>query len=230
MILPDPLQRYAAYWKFYAEQKIRKGTDYYLTLDNGAFENGGDPLSPSRLLGLASLLQVDEVVIPDKMYDAETTTSLFKDWMDVYGPMHSYRWAVVVQGTTPAEAWGHLKWLLNQTMYQTICLPKLLVGLDPDIRPEMVEAIVRERPELDIHFLGIHPKAPMDFRPVIEDVRSCDTSLAGVAALNGINLEWTLDLVKLSKRSEYYWTEPLTVEAYDLLKTNLDTMEDWLNA
>lgn len=226
MVLPDPLSRYEDYYTFYVQRK-RNNSDF-LIMDNGAFENGGRPLDRSRLMGLAALLQVNEIVIPDTMKDSRTTQRQFRDWQEAYPLRSDYLWSAVVQGKTDEEARNHMYWLVGQVGIQTICLPKLLVDIRPTLRAELAEMIHDIRPGLNIHFLGLHHAAPNDFALVKELVRSCDTSLAAVAALNDVRLDWTLDIKKLSSRPSYFWTKRMSEEKLALLNTNIQIMQDWV--
>ena len=198
----------------------------YIILDNGAAEGVETPWRD--LLEQAETYNVDEIVLPDVLGDAEETLRRIKDVL--FGAPRQFRYMAVAQGGDGREVREMIEYLCTLGNIDTIGIPRHLVGTNPHARVELVDwmriqglSSIRE-----IHLLGMHPSFPAELDLFRQEklcgyIRTVDTSMPFVAALNNRNL-WQ-DHSPLSSRPDDYFKVHLTADQARLATWNFNYLK-----
>lgn len=211
------------YATFYASAKG------YKILDNGAAE--GRRVDNEDLMSCASLLGVDEVVIPDCLGDAEETIFLaegFEEWA-AQAPGLSYMG--VVQGESLEEILECAQAFARMEYISVLGLPRHLCSIDKSIRLDFCEQLPDEG--LGARFSSIHCLGSSSWiREVvclseINNVRGLDTALPVVMGLRKIDLVF----------ERHYWHQPhptqffkreISEEQEVYIARNIETYRKWI--
>jgi hypothetical protein len=227
------------YVDYYRERR-RKGD--LLILDNGAHENGiGE--GAEYLLSKATLVNAQEVVVPDVLFDrrgsVERTKRFLKYIVSKHGSVEyelagSPRLMLVPQAPERAE-WG-------------VCLRAMLAAWDsiiPDhtespvigiskdydnwrgglvrLISDFVEPLYDER-DFDVHLLGwsnnLWSTAEISLR--FPWVRSTDSAKPFVFAKNHIRLEPGGHIPRYPRRDQEYFSKPLTPRQWEIAMVNIE--------
>lgn len=228
------------YTRFYRD---RRDKGDYLILDNGAHENGAGE-SPEVLIAKADALGVQELVLPDVLFDRRGTIERTKQMLKwIAGPGWSAyciagcpRLMVVPQGKDRADWAACLASLLRTWDYWTRLMPGPIsppvIGISKDYDefrgglPYMIghyiEPVFKDRP-CDIHCLGW----PNDLWAIaiiarmFPWVRSTDSAKPFVYAKNAILLEPGGNIPKYPRRDPDYFTEDFTTAQRTLALRNV---------
>lgn len=171
----------------------RKGQ--YVILDNGLYESSmiSNNLEDIIQLAESSGIIVDEIVIPDAMFDMGKTIKLFEaNYYTIKKWGHKYRFMFVAQAGNPREFEKVMEFISEprwQDLNLSVGIPKKCI-----IPRDSVTAInaYRNCPH-PIHLLGIKDT----FKELINVrwyIRSCDTSQLATIAKNETNLD-ELDII-----------------------------------
>lgn len=126
LVLAHLVKHHHFYEQFYCREKKFK------TLDNGAFENGGVPLSIEEIVQIAARINADEIVLPDTMYSGKETAAQVKkaiDYLKEKNLLSKYKLMAVVQGKTEPEWLECFEELHNIKEINTIAINKLSTPL-----------------------------------------------------------------------------------------------------
>ena len=124
MALAHLVLKSSAYSQFYKNESMFK------ILDNGTFE--GEPIPFEKVLTIAELINAQEIVLPDIMYDSKQTVQLADNTMGLLmkkGLLTKYRWLGVVQGRTEEEWWDCFHYFNHHPHISTIGINKLSTPL-----------------------------------------------------------------------------------------------------
>lgn len=189
---------YAAFFK------ARKEEGKFVIMDNGAAE-GVNPTA-AELLPIYSLVEPNEIVLPDVVYNKEETVRRTKEAYNLFSEYDlekKYKYMAVPQGETFSEWLECLRLFLQQTNITTIGVSKFVtpkfqkeMGDDANVRLECVDAIITIAEMMDrdieIHLLGCW-KDPSEIHRIAEvfgpKVRGTDSGIAYVYTRN--NVEYT---------------------------------------
>jgi hypothetical protein len=148
----------------------------FIILDNGAPE--GELVSSTVLLEIANTIRADEIILPDVLYDSETTI-MMSTQKDLLKAIPEHKRMVVPQGANWDE-WRHcLTELHRRCRPATIGIPKWQQRL-PDGRAYAIDLIKghREWSRCNVHLLGLARPPAIEFAQLnYPTVRSVDTAL-----------------------------------------------------
>jgi hypothetical protein len=156
--------------------------DRYTILDNGAAE--GPAISWNQLAILADKWHVNEVVLPDKLGDAEFTIEVARQAGPLTAPLRErgIKIMAVVQGQTLAEVMKCVYAYAGWEHIDVIALPRILnKNFMSTSRVRLAESLA-EDPLLShqtIHCLGAYYPFPTEIKSLAQlpNVRSMDTSM-----------------------------------------------------
>ena len=220
LILPQHIDhlRRTAYKLFY------QTTSGYKILDNGAAEN--KLMKNDDLMGIARMLSVDEIVVPDILGDAAASYQLAKQF-EPYALDHSwFKYMGVVQGRDRAEIAQSVHMLMDLEYISVLAIPRhLCQKVSRYERFDIVYAMgtdIAERFEA-VHFLGSSgwPKEVV----LLADLplaRGIDTSYPTYMAQMGYGLAepWC-------PRPKKYFKTALIDEKEELARDNIEQYRMW---
>lgn len=184
-----------AYTSFYRLQGAREGS--YVILDNGVIE--GDPRPILELIQKAEIINADEIILPDKLCDMETTLELSYDALqaaEAFKP--ELKLMAVPQGET-LEEWLECARIMLDWDIHCLGIPKVLTKIGGrDARLEVLKELGNRRRGVEVHLLGCW-ESPLE--PLMIDravacrailpVRGIDSSIAYVYAREGLSISQT---------------------------------------
>jgi hypothetical protein len=244
LLLPQLLM-----YRNYSGMAVRaRNSENFVILDNGAAE--GVEVSHSMLLSQAQTYLVNEVVCPDVLRSSFATLATTEKFMDYVankymlpGQRHNrhgdLKFGFVAQGTSTMESesfiWHMLKESKYHEFYQTVYLPRLLIGETRDFlaRINVVRWMRNAHLECDIHLLGTHPawvREVQAARSSGREIRSVDTSAPFNFALAGasvMNSNRSFNLPGPSREPGYFDMEA-TRFPEELTRDNVEAMKDWV--
>lgn len=241
LMLPQLFPR-PKYQKAYHEFVMQ---DNFVILDNGAAED--NQVTQQELLQIAFEMRVDEVAIPDTLYDANVTLlqldsffSMNLDMIDQLQKRYGTQFGFVAQGNDIIEAFVLVDTVLRcrwEQYISTVYLPRLLVerrGVR-HARIKLAEQIYNAFGDrLNIHLFGSAPSYTREARIAAVDapyIRSIDTSLPYNLAYNMAALVERSSTSKYEsgKRPDNYFEQP--AEKFDsaILQENLSVYRSWAN-
>ena len=215
---------------------VMRSSEAYILMDNGAFE--GDQLPISKINEAASLVNADEIVLPDVLGEPKETLRL--SWKAL-GKLAIQRVMFVPQGRT-YEAWkGCLDaWLTKwwespwgETYSLSLGVSNLRgakgTKAQKGTRGELLRYAVSK--ELPIHLLGVSDMADFTSNELQEahslGIRGVDTSSAFAMAAKGKLLTPTTPKVFLGPPDKY---EVLPTWARRLALLNMTLLSQWVEA
>ncbi len=204
----------------------------YVILDNGAFE--GSLVAAKELLEIACRYKVTEIVIPDRMKNADVTIEMAKSFYAMAERTYHaerFRFMFVVQGDTWYEMNRCLHWAMEQRWIHTIAIPRhtLETCLDATARLNMAETI-KLHSKKAIHFLGASPLWPEEIIEAAKSkiVRGMDTSMAYVYGIAG--KPWpSQDFIDSALTRDVYFQTILNKEQEELIDVNVERMLKYAN-
>lgn len=221
----------ARYRDFYLE----KSKEYdWVILDNGAAEDV--TFGPKHLITIADMIQADEVVVPDTLFEAEETLSQALAFSRFAVPEYestgkNVRYMAVLQGRNWNDFVKCLKAYCEMAplgYITTVGIPRLMpmVCEDPVARPRILQLALEQYSHLgmEFHCLG----SSEDLREVQElskwpNARGIDTSVPISMALEGLRIDEHERIPRMESffdESQYDW---------DLLQHNIETYLAWAN-
>jgi len=230
MILPEQVDN-KMYREFY---KTAYHDNTFKILDNGAAEYW--QLEDADLIKLAFEFQVNEIVVPDVMGDAQSTAGKVASFA-FYAAQHAdlFSYMGVVQGKTVEELKDCLALYIKLPWITTIGFPRCLQQLGKDTRVQMIEAFqdVITSTGKAIHCLGAtqDPLEVLKLRKL--KVRSIDTCMPIDFAIAGISLEQITDpdnILRYMGRHENFFEWTPKIENYSLVVDNCATYAEWADA
>ena len=150
-------------------------SDKFKMIDNGAYELG-KPISDEQLVRLAYQMDVDEVIAPDVLNDAQQTLMRTRHFLETQ-TLRGLRVCVVPQGRTISE-WIECYKRMCRLPVQTIAIP-IWIQKRFRARPLVVKRLLKEgifEKSLDHHLLGLDNISELYEYPK-GVIRSVDTSL-----------------------------------------------------
>lgn len=238
LILPS-LVTNETYRQFYRD----KTTSDWVTLDNGVAE--GHLTSFGHLLSIAKATNVQEVVLPDVLYDQDKTLDyLVASFYEAFKHRFNLRFMFVPQGKTINEIIQCAEQAFNMCpgIISTIGIPRHILSEGIAARAQIVWALrERIRGPFEIHLLGTHPGVVEELIEMGRDfkdagVRSVDTSLAWNAMLESAPLKepkclsYNLEVRRqpIAEFAKAYF-EPGFEEAQEfMLRSNMEAINTWV--
>lgn len=179
------------YARYYANRAKMSNT--YVLMDNGAAE--GDQLSMDDLIRACRIIEPDEIVLPDTLYDADDTLNKFNNSLSYFKTdmRLPYKIMAVPQGAT-FEDWKRCaEEMVKDIRVDTLGISKFIhiFSGNDNIRydaAEYIECLMNKykRYNLEVHLLGC--SEPLCVVNKIFDrfnfVRGCDSALAYIYAQN----------------------------------------------
>ena len=161
--------------------------DYQPPMTNGEKAQSAQTMTFDEYYEIAKLIEADEAVSPDVLYDGEATLTQFRRFAKMYGwknPNIMY----VPQGKTITE-WIENYWEMHLSPYSifvsTIGIPKWLSShYGWEVRRNLTDVVNEE--EYDIHFLGASQPQDFKFHP---RVRSWDSSIPVALAQHNLKVD-----------------------------------------
>lgn len=168
-----------------------KAAGGYKILDNSLIELGGS-VNLDRLLYAASLIDANEVILPDVFQDCSGTLEAVEYALVVIDRIYQgkppFKLMAVAQGNTWAEWDRCYTHLISYPEVDVIGIPKVCAKMLPGGRPEVMRRSGCRLQEKDHHLLGVWYSAEELFRyDHPEMIRSCDTVLASYMAKYSLN-------------------------------------------
>lgn len=205
LLLSQFVQHGNRYTKYWGHQKL----NIYKILDNGAAE--GQQVNDNTLISSAQVVNADEIIIPDTLYDGDGTYNRAKAFISTLSPVEKkqFKFMAVVQGKSKdewMECWNKLK-SIPEVDY--IGLSKLSVPrcfeYDPSFNPNfpimwsrlkctsmMKDKYVVKKP---LHLLGLDNPLELQYQNKHDFVRSNDSCLAISEALHDIKFDEEIGMV-----------------------------------
>lgn len=206
----------------------------YTILDNGAAE--GTAYSWNALAVFTEQWDVDEVVLPDKLGDAEFSIANAIDAGKLAAPLinRDIQLMAVAQGRTMAEI---MKCIYAYSMMEHISvigLPRILnQSFQATSRLRLAEAMAKDPDlhHLEVHCLGAYYPFPKEVQELAQlpNVRSMDTSMPWVYGMAGLSLSNPGKADSL-KRVDNYFEAELTHGQRRKCEQNVDTILSWAKA
>lgn len=238
LLLPQLFDNYLQYETYYTympkkkDHKQHSTCDKFYILDNGAAE--GEPFGLSELQEMAvDHGGIDEIVLPDKMGDGETTQQFLdgvrKELLPAWGYMY------VAHGQSAWEVLNRAAYALQHPMVTTIGLPRCLFDtvkqndygerLRCKLAEELQETILRD---FSVHLLGAHPLWYQEAQQAASSkyIRSMDTSLPYVIASHGYMMSGATP-IGLTRKEGYFDWQP-TNEEDSKAHFNVQLMDRWV--
>jgi hypothetical protein len=201
----------------------------YVILDNGAAE--GCTVTPNELTDIAERFKVDEVVLPDVMYDTlQTSVKVWEFMRAIEGSEHDYKLGLVATGRSGEEAYEFALGMVDQwpDKIDVLYLPRLLVTEEyPWRRLDLARNIHEVLPDLPIHFLGAnsHFIEEMRYAGELDFLRGMDTSAPYNYAFAGEALDGGAKI----NRPDDYFTRSTDEFDLGLVQYNIDVARKWAN-
>lgn len=164
------------YWNWYRRAQAR---GQFIIVDNGAAEPESERAPFHQIMDLALTMDVDEIILPDKLRDKEATLDMSLD-SNILKHIPNRKRMVVPQGST-WHAWSDcLHTLMSYCDPASIGVPKWLEEWEGG-RPRALEIIVNHGYEkrAHIHLLGIHSRPFAEVAnalKVYKGIRGLDTA------------------------------------------------------
>lgn len=203
--------------------------DQFVILDNGLAEDA--QVNSADLINIAVDFSVDEVVIPDTMYDATRTQEqatdfaqrLRKIWPDEGWP---FKLQFVAQGHNRSSVERSMRWAENTRWIDTIALPRHLLETCNDIA--IRHKLCLQPGSKPIHLLGGAPVFPNEMQHEFDPrgrVRSHDTSSAFYFAYEKQPLNRPVPVG--IKRPENYFDLPAEDFQESYVDLNVSLLMEW---
>lgn len=224
------------YAEFYCSAKT---AGQFVLMDNSLWELK-EALSPEILYRASSMVNPDELIIPDVFRDGPATIESFGRFMEVSSSWNHRPWKrnmVVVHGEDREEWLECFDYFSNEPEAHTLALPKVL---DEMWKPggrlgavEFIERTGRVNPTKQYHCLGIW-EDPIEVLLLAAHswVRSLDTALPIHAGMQGVRFHPELGLSRRRpKRPHQYFNAPFEQLAPHLadIQYNVLTILGWAN-
>jgi hypothetical protein len=225
MVLPEVLVASEDYRTFY------RGSVGYKILDNGVSETGR-PLAPTELMDLALSQQVDEIVVPDIMGNADGTIELAEQFKRTVPRLLSVKYMGVAQGTIMSDFYRCVEYWLAQDWVSTIAFPRCIQIRGDHARWEAVEYWQDDilGAGKDIHCLG----STQDITEVKAlsnlHIRGIDTCMPIDFARSGLNLQEVQNgpnRVRYLGRTDGYFDWVPSEDQNRLVVQNCNTYLEW---
>jgi hypothetical protein len=187
MFLTHLVEKYPFYAKFAKEVKG------YKILDNSLIELGG-AVDMKRILDAAEKIGADEIILPDVFQKGPETIDAVNMALSELNDRYvnrswPYKLMAVAQGRDEHEWYECYHELLNNPDIDVIGVPKVLAKAHPKGRPYFVDKYcdLKRKPH---HLLGLwYSVTELDEYRCKDQIRSCDTVLAGFMAKHGLHAE-----------------------------------------
>lgn len=189
----------------------------YVILDNGLYENSQVSNSLETYIELAEScgIKIDEIVIPDAMFNCDATIEMFKQNLDTIKKwQHKYKFMFVAQAHTYDEFKKSMEFINSQKYNLSIGIPKkCVIARDSNAAIELYKKCVHP-----IHLLGIKSSFA-EILPVYKYIRGCDTSQLVAIAKNVDSDDLNnLDIVNYKREGDPIDLEHDRVNNFDLEK------------
>jgi hypothetical protein len=206
---------------------------HYIILDNGAAEGGS--IGDDELLHAATMIGVDEIVVPDVIGDFKATIARGDEFILKFkdSSKASTNLMMVAQGQTQAEVKHCVDYYLVRFPDAAIGIPRhLLTTLgQPKARGEILNYIEHQFHNVvaNVHLLGTNSMWPTEIEYLAKNypwVRGIDSSMPFNYSIAGESLELTrYELAHVDRPEDYFSTAP-DIDP-ELLESNVDTFMRW---
>lgn len=154
----------------------------YVILDNGLFENSQVSNDLETYIQLAETcgIKINEIVIPDAMFNYKETIQLFEKNLETIKKwQHKYKFMFVAQALTYEEFKNTIEYINSQKYNLSIGIPKkCIIARDSAAVIELYKKCVHP-----IHLLGVKSSFS-EILPAYKYIRGCDTSQLAFIAKN----------------------------------------------
>lgn len=154
----------------------------YVILDNGLFENSQVSNDLETYIQLAETcgIKVNEIVIPDAMFNYKETIQLFEKNLETIKKwQHKYKFMFVAQAQNYEEFKNIIEYINKQNYNLSIGIPKkCIIARDSAAAIELYKKCVHP-----IHLLGVKSSFA-EILPAYKYIRGCDTSQLAFIAKN----------------------------------------------
>lgn len=154
----------------------------YVILDNGLFENSQVSNDLETYIQLAETcgININEIVIPDAMFNYKETIQLFEKNLETIKKwQHKYKFMFVAQALTYEEFKNIIEYINSQKYNLSIGIPKkCIIARDSAAAIELYKKCVHP-----IHLLGVKSSFS-EILPAYKYIRGCDTSQLAFIAKN----------------------------------------------
>lgn len=185
MFLTHMVEKYPTY------AKVAQDAPGYKILDNSLIELGG-AVSVERVIGAATYIGADEIILPDVFQNGPETIKAVQDALNTLHKMFPkgdwpFKLMAVAQGADEEEWLDCYEYLLDMREVDVIGIPKVLAKMHPQGRPYFVNELceLHKKPH---HLLGLwYSIAELFEYRNLEQIRSCDTVLLGFMAKHSMS-------------------------------------------
>lgn len=164
------------------DKKYFNKDSQYVILDNGLYEQSQVSNDLETYIQLAETcgINVNEIVIPDAMFNYEETIRLFEQNLETIKKwQHKYKFMFVAQALTFDEFKKAIEYINKQPYNLSIGIPKkCIIARDSAAAIEQYKKCVHP-----IHLLGVKSSFS-EILPVYRYIRGCDTSQLAFIAKN----------------------------------------------
>jgi len=182
MCLAHVARNNESYAQFY--RKVAETS--YVVLDNGEAE--GNQLTFEELHEVMSYINPSEVVIPDSLYDKNSTISKMKDFTSFLKTKcwkYKGKLMAVPQGYDGSEYVECAKILADQGCIHTLGISKFMIQKEVNRRTFISHLLFSEGIQKEIHVLGLNSLDELrDLKDLDNSIRSLDTCYAALYAQN----------------------------------------------
>lgn len=204
----------------------RRACGDFLILDNGAAE--GVKITGDDLLLTAFQFMVNEVVVPDVLYDGEATIQKARGFFSLAQTATEFNYMGVAQGRDYSELMRCIDALASMRYISTIAIPRHVettVGFGARAR---LVSHTTSAYKIPIHLLGTNPSRMQELEAYGDLYRDCnvrgiDTASPYYYAMQGQLLN---NFDAHCKRSPSYYTD--SIQDKRLLSNNISTMKEWV--
>lgn len=228
---PDKNKNHQSYIDFF---KNRRAYGDFITLDNGAAE--GALVTQEFLLKLVDEIKPTEVIAPDVLYNGfETMEATTEFAAHMYDEHSDIKIMGVPQGHNVAEWMASYLDMLQFEDISVIGLSKLSIPkafckvTDSNSISVNRRYVVRLLNELGlltkpIHLLGMRNITEFNAYKGIKNIRSTDSCWTILAAMKGIEFDWSKTFDDVNDTPEDYFNHKLTDSEVALAKHNINEM------
>lgn len=212
---------------FVPKEFIRKPSEKYCILDNGTYELREDcKTTLPELLNIASIINADEIVLPEVWASSVKTTRLVSE---LSKQVYSLKKMAVVQGNSVDEllVCGRDLSRLDIDCIGLGAYYPFMENLTSLERSEIRYQLILDLNSLGVplHVLGIHSFTELKACRKANNVRSLDTSFPVLFGVHGISLrqlDWSkIDYRKPKRPENFFNIKSVTFETLNLIIDNI---------
>jgi hypothetical protein len=225
-----------SYYRHFYQRRAAESDDNYTIMDNGAAEKG--KVDFAHLLHMSTMLGAKEVVLPDVLYDSDSTLGAgIEAFTQAFNKRARFKYMFVCQGTSVPEMVHCAEQAMNMMpgVINAFGIPRHILSKSPDARLEVAQRLWARFPQKPIHLLGTHPWYPFEIKAWAVPfgnlgVRGVDTSLAWNAARQGaiLSRDDTFEVPIERQEIEEFIGAYASTDDLKLLRENMEYMDSWM--